>query len=877
MRKLGEALVIRQWVAAFIGGVMYSPTEIYDLIGIETVEESQQSHGRLQPPAEEWQQLLISKLAVLFKNENIPGVIMTACESLSWPVMLDVAYEVFGQQNIITIACSRFSRQIAFGSLLFLLAESEQTDTTSELEVFWALRRNFGKLRIADRPIVFIEHPELLDPQSEGVLARLVACRVIRLVILCDRLEQLSSGLVALLRQQVLVLLDPVTMSNAELRDYVEVQLGGQISPFAMAHLQIVAGGDIVKLDHAVTRLFDSGALRNEGGVWVIEGPLRLPHDGDMRPIEEPKTREGMLLSRIRSERGLQISDISGDENAMRALDELFRQRMVRYVGPGIVSPATRSLPFGSVGNIDGMDSGANGTLDDIELGAIAEAITAGCYAGALDRLTVLKKRYEEESIASKSELNLQMYTTTVWNAHMGLQNYSAAGRALGSLATPDEINVDSSSYLDDDYAVQRWYMALVEGVLHTSHQEIPGPASWRQITHEDHWSNDPNRMLGVLCIAYRWAVEGALVEARGLLAWATDQIQRLSRTPQSPSFRMAYPHMLYAGYTTSLVLFDMEMMSKLDRVVKTSLFVDPAASQCAAFFQIWQMFMTGESGRTIDESSAVLGQIDVQVDAQMRRQAQVIRIGLRAAAGHPSEVKTLESAASQTSCSVWAWATSHLSLTIMAAHQRDDSVGTLALALSREALAHGFVTCAGESLMLALATRTFDGELLVRLREEFGVPLAGAEPLMLLDSLLDGDLDTEFSIRARLANNGRAHFLVLGTRKVLKEEPAIRRMVQRASAQLRRASRVVDTKENTAVSASLLEEPLWAKSLTNREQTIAMFVERGLSNAEVAGECGISVRTVEGHLYQILAKLNLRNRRELQSLVRAYTSKAAQ
>jgi DNA-binding CsgD family transcriptional regulator len=57
--------------------------------------------------------------------------------------------------------------------------------------------------------------------------------------------------------------------------------------------------------------------------------------------------------------------------------------------------------------------------------------------------------------------------------------------------------------------------------------------------------------------------------------------------------------------------------------------------------------------------------------------------------------------------------------------------------------------------------------------------------------------------------------------------------------------------------------------TLTNREREAVRHVARGLSNREIAESSGLSVRTVEGHLYQAYAKLQVRGRRELLAQLR--------
>jgi DNA-binding CsgD family transcriptional regulator len=62
---------------------------------------------------------------------------------------------------------------------------------------------------------------------------------------------------------------------------------------------------------------------------------------------------------------------------------------------------------------------------------------------------------------------------------------------------------------------------------------------------------------------------------------------------------------------------------------------------------------------------------------------------------------------------------------------------------------------------------------------------------------------------------------------------------------------------------------------ITDREREIAMLVEAGLSNHQVADRLFVSVRTVEGHLYRIFAKLDISSRDQLIHLLRLERSGA--
>jgi ATP/maltotriose-dependent transcriptional regulator MalT len=60
-----------------------------------------------------------------------------------------------------------------------------------------------------------------------------------------------------------------------------------------------------------------------------------------------------------------------------------------------------------------------------------------------------------------------------------------------------------------------------------------------------------------------------------------------------------------------------------------------------------------------------------------------------------------------------------------------------------------------------------------------------------------------------------------------------------------------------------------WPLPITAREREIANLVAAGLSNRQIADRLVVSVRTVEGHVYRIFAKLGIDNRDQLIHLVR--------
>ena len=76
---------------------------------------------------------------------------------------------------------------------------------------------------------------------------------------------------------------------------------------------------------------------------------------------------------------------------------------------------------------------------------------------------------------------------------------------------------------------------------------------------------------------------------------------------------------------------------------------------------------------------------------------------------------------------------------------------------------------------------------------------------------------------------------------------------------------------ECEGVVSPALREAAQPLPLTPREQEIISLVAQGLSNRQIAEAMGISVRTVEGHIYRASLRSGVANRSELGALLREY------
>jgi len=82
-----------------------------------------------------------------------------------------------------------------------------------------------------------------------------------------------------------------------------------------------------------------------------------------------------------------------------------------------------------------------------------------------------------------------------------------------------------------------------------------------------------------------------------------------------------------------------------------------------------------------------------------------------------------------------------------------------------------------------------------------------------------------------------------------------------------RSRERQFDTSINTP---TVIGSVKWS-ALTRRQQQVARLAARGLSNAEIAHELGIKPTTVDAHLKNIYAALDVHSRAELAYRIKDY------
>ncbi|GLC06563.1 transcriptional regulator [Mycobacterium kiyosense] len=196
-----------------------------------------------------------------------------------------------------------------------------------------------------------------------------------------------------------------------------------------------------------------------------------------------------------------------------------------------------------------------------------------------------------------------------------------------------------------------------------------------------------------------------------------------------------------------------------------------------------------------------------------------------------------------------------------------EGAIGTaigIALDAAQRACAQG--QFAAEVLCRQTATQLGDHSGAARLREleqivegpRVGVAAQFAEALCAGDAAQLASASEEFELLGDLvaALDAAAHAVV-----------AYRRQGLRGSV-LSCSTRAAALAQRCGANTAALRQAVEPLALTERECQIVMLIGKGLSSREIAGRLGLSVRTVESHIYRAMSKTGTTSRDELAALL---------
>lgn len=811
---------------------------------------------------------------------------------------------------VVSLRCSASTVAINYGALGPLMGGVPADMVDSPMAVFRAVSKELLQ-RASRRPIVlFIDNVQELDDHSALIVSQLAVGKAVRLLLTGDSLTSMPAEILGLWRDGLISRLDVLPISEVDVRPWLEEFLEMPISSAAAKALYAAGSGNPRFLTVVVEEQINTGSIVLNEGVWVLSGiPFacgRNSVDTVMTALMSLTSQERMVVEALALSGGLSISALMAFCDAA-AVDSL-QQRGFLSVGKGdhVVAKLTNNLvaqvvrqevPAGrsrelqrlAAASADGRESGALGTFRlaawAIDCGrpesgeralALARAAnTAGCPDLAI--------RIIESSAGHGSEPPMMLE-----NARALLE--------LGKIDIARSI-LHAPVFQDRNLPLGQWVDAMLLRSAATAGSEGVQDnlqAVRRRLDDED---VAPGENIGDLEERLQLAEIDCMLK-RGRYSEVATQLQLLHSSSTSPNTRLVAGLWLIQVWTLTGRALD--------------------AGRIAGEIEL-EAFVRDDSGPFDNLAGSTLGTV---ITASLISDNSGTL--LHAARGPLKRVQavTLGQLVEGLMHAYSGRADKGLKSLLAAASQFDQLHDTVPQALAYSAIAYAFALKGDDDSAARYITRRnalrFEAPRLILLACESFEVLASAEissrekAIVALYSLADESrrgqmaaLEMGFVCAAvrlgSLTGAQRLMDLAAGVQGPwarccegfaqgvrMGNAPQLLSMAEAASdcgddlfardiarAALRIAGDNAD-KNSLRIAHQIIRNGVLklghvkassddGQMLTFREQEIASLAARGASNKAIAAQMHISVRTVEGHLYQVYSKLQVTSRAELR------------
>lgn len=819
---------------------------------------------------------------------------------------------------VIHLNGSSYAAAMRHGVLTFLLSQLDDDQTATRHELVHGLAQLLcGE---GGRTVVTLGSPDLIDAESATILAQLAAMRKIWLVPVCERLADLPEDVLALYRSGNLSRVVVHSMDVTATRSFLESELGGPISMFATAALWHLTQSNRDVLRGLVRELVADGKLVLQGGCWVIApGSLRL---GPTLTAFGTRTMAGLAPEERRLLSALALGgSVTAEELRQSGLsDDLGPLRARGLVTVGEAPAGTVGITVPLLGHL------LRNTADDDlrqELGeTLARLYPAPRSARLLTEVRAMRDLGNLEAlVAIVDEFAAGGgFSPDAWRADPSRQAaiVKAAVEVLCIMGRPEQANrrlaqaaagltVAHRLHPEDTHLIHAAQLlrvksariAVAEGRPETVRALLETPGQSRQDRPErpiqdGSGPDGQERPVVDTIVDTMWASEGLHFKALAV------QAEAWSMTTRHQESLVIVRRLLadIEGLQATGVLDQVMAVSECAEIECTLLRVQllsgewQAAADTAArlggghypdirsivYGEFVLGLLRGFSGEadaalgvllptlhqlTIAGESAELSAVEAASAyclADQDRGPEAVDLLLR----NPSSMDRM------LPLDFCSWAAEVFASLAVSGLDTPQAATTRLVALADRARRGDRAIL--EMNSLAMAMRLGRTDVAARLRtlcESY--PMPGTRGfLMLAHGAVEADPALMADGLEQLASHGQTVYAdeegnvllaALGHRERRRVFAAVSRVRSRGGAE----------SEATGGQAHESESrPAWLDQLTKREAQVAQRVISGMTNTAIARMSAVSVRTVEGHLYQVYSKLQVRNRQELTALDRA-------
>ncbi|MCU1510552.1 MAG: hypothetical protein JWO34_392 [Arthrobacter sp.] len=850
------------------------------------------------------------------------GVVLVGEHGAGKSFIAQRALEQLGPDyTVIQVRGSSISSKLPYGALSVLLNDLDASHLEHPLMVLRGLTQVLHNKAQGRSIILFVDNAHDLDELSSMMVAQLSAGAHVTLLAACVDLPHVGGDIMGLWKDDLLRRMDLPPFDFSEVAASLSHEYGGQFSHTAARALWSASGGNALFLHSLAREQIKLGTIARQDGVWVLgNGPIALT--GEIRDVVKarlnrlsPGQRDVFELLALAGAVPLQTLMNIADPQDMDALQERAMIH-VSHEHPPMVSVANR-LSAGIVASVvppgrsaelrrrltavlqdseqpdAGGSAGVGWALDCGEQVSTELALAAARMANnSSDPAAALRFLHEIQGRGAGSRVAVESV-----HAHLSANNSDSARRVLFTLDSSagedipladwaslqllraeldkrsDSTAADAKARLQEiarrlsaepdedqtvlDTAWQRLRLAEAElAVFEGRYQEVLS------------MTDNPDGSLldteaGILTASLRceaMAVTGNVVAAFGLgkqIIAAAGSVPLADRAMREIRGRFLLLMLLSAKYREAAVF-----------LAGSSGTADPQ-ERLGGMFEIGQGVLDLHAG-LLDEAlprlRAGMGQLLAQ-DPDSVAGLGIAAFAYAAALQGDEETASLQLAELAQLQPHASWLvgrmTRYFELCALAElGQRATAIRALVAEADRDT---GSAALAPGLLFLSAAARLGDRQVALKLGS-LAVRVTGIFAglcVRLSEGVKESDSGQLLAVSKDSDSAGNAIFARDAARKsVSSANDAGNRIA------LRIGQRTQQSLDDRFGSPKNGLHSLTTSTLTARECEVAVRAAAGTSNRKIAEQMHVSVRTVEGHLYQVYSKLHVASRSELKDVI---------
>jgi DNA-binding CsgD family transcriptional regulator/tetratricopeptide (TPR) repeat protein len=872
------------------------------------------------------QDIQASVLSVL-ADEDMHGVVVVGAQGVGKSTFARaVEAQLVGHAHIVHLHGTSTDPAIPFGQLAFLVARLPGPDLASPGEIVHGISRLIRE-DAAGRPVlVVLEDLPAIDSMSTAVLMQLLLSGAAKLMVTVRNITDMPEDLIRLLRNRSLEEVRLEAFSRAEVAKLLSGVLGRPVTATAASALYASSAGNPLVLQAIVIEQLRSGNLHLAGKVWALKGGINLAAADALVDLvrsrlarETPRVREGLewlaLIRRVPLLVLLDVLDpavVADLEKAgyLRVGDSERRWVSLKdeYVGEvirGWMDLPRRKELHRLVATVVGATPGdmdeeellgyVAWTLDCREPVEPAFALAAAAAANRLfdpvfaleclgqihaddphwaeaaqQRAAAYSTLAEHESaVAVLEEVTAEQlsqlpaaayakYTLDFCSALLWVPGgYDRIGGIISAarreLARRERASIGNET--PDDFARANELVRLAEFELKVHQGEYAAVADDLELSYRA--GGDPLYVLNCACLlTMAWAILGREAEAIALAGEVQKEMEKTGASPGMLSWRSEglFAALLCSGHWEDCVRI---LTDALDQKPKIMQHLGGAAELALGVAYTY----AGRADLAIDTLLGAQAQLEIRRSYYGPALACSALAFAYAQAGDIQESRNFLDLAAQEEQHV-AWFTSWMAEFCVRMARRwlkDPGAKQKLLESAHEDISKDRTTTASISLFGATVHGT-DEEL--ALLTEVSSRRQGK---MASVNRLVGEGSRKKDSKILLEAASLAHELHLDAVESRCVVLALDIARDRGDSQSARAAQHrLDRLVETLPVLPLMPHTV-GPELTERERQVAKMASQGLSNKEVANRLQLSIRTVEGHLYQIFTKMGISSRSELE------------